>query len=63
MEKTHPRLVKINEAAGMLAISTRQVWRLIAAGELPKPLKVGGASRLMESDLAEYITKLEAVRG
>jgi excisionase family DNA binding protein len=38
--------VRIKEAAVMLAVSTRSVYRLIKRGELPEPRKILGCSVL-----------------
>ena len=62
-ETHHPEsLLTLAEAANRLALSKRAIYRLIARGELPQPIKVGGASRLLESDLASLIQKLKEKR-
>lgn len=59
-----PKLISLATAADMLAVTKRSVYRLIAAGELPRPVKVGGASRMRESDVEAYIDRLiEESRG
>lgn len=52
--------VSISTAADLLGVSKRTLQRLIAAGEFPKPIKVGAASRLMLDDVQRYI---DAQRG
>ena len=53
------RLLTKREVAGRLSVSLRQVDRLVAAFDLPAPLKVGKrASRWREEDLAAYIARL-----
>lgn len=56
------RLVTIREAAQTLGISIRALYRLIASGELPAPLKVGRASRIAMTELHAYIERLKAER-
>ena len=56
------RLVGLTQVAEMLDISIREVHRLIAAGELPKPVKIGRLSKLLLSDVLAYIEKLKSVR-
>ncbi len=55
-------LLTLAEVGTRLSLSTRAVYRLIARGDLPQPIKVGGASRLLESDLATLIQKLKEKR-
>lgn len=52
------RLFTIEETADLLRISKRGVWRLIADGELPKPLKVGRSSRFSTADVDCYLNSL-----
>jgi excisionase family DNA binding protein len=56
------RLLRIEEAAEVLAISARALYRLIAAGKLPPPVKIGSATRIPESDLMQYINALKDAR-
>jgi len=35
----------VDEVAGMLSVSSRQVYRLADGGLMPKPLKLGGSVR------------------
>jgi len=56
------QLFSLTEVAESFGVSRRSVNRLIARGDLPKPLKVGGASRLSSSDVADYVDKLRARR-
>ncbi len=43
-------------------ISTRSVRRLIASGQLPKPVKVLSAPRLYHSDVMCYLERLKQKR-
>lgn len=56
------RLVGLDKVAEMLDISEREVYRLIAAGELPKPVKIGRLSKLPLSDVLDYIERLKSAR-
>ncbi len=55
-------LLGLNRVAQMLDISEREVYRLIAAGELPKPVKIGRLSKLPVSDVVAYIERLKIAR-
>lgn len=56
-------LLTLPHAAAKLAISRRSLERLIARGEFPPPLKLGRASRVHRSDLANYLEQLRRARG
>jgi excisionase family DNA binding protein len=56
------KLLSIAEAAKRLSISVRSVWRLIAAAQLPVPVKIGRCSRLCASDIEAYLQKLKSQR-
>ncbi len=49
------KAVSVSAAADALSVSKRTLQRLIAAGEFPKPIKVGAASRVLVEDLDRYI--------
>ena len=52
-----PMLFDVRGAAEQLGLSERQVWYIIKAGKL-RALKVGGATRIKESELRRYIDAL-----
>ena len=56
------QLLTLPEAAQRLGVSRRSLERLIAAGQFPRPLKVGGASRVLASDVSAYVSRLLAER-
>jgi excisionase family DNA binding protein len=62
MSKIGERCHKIPEAARRLSVCTRTVYRLIAMRELPKPIKVLGASRILDSDLEAYMKRRKEAR-
>ena len=61
--KRMDKLITIKEAAARLASSTRDVYRKIARGDLPKPIKDGRSSKFFESDISDYIENLKKQRG
>ena len=56
------RLVTVQEAAHILGLSVRAVYRLVASQELPGPVKIGRATRFPVSELWAYIEQLKARR-
>lgn len=56
------RLISLRDAAARLSLSQRAVYRLIAKGDLPRPVKVGGATRLYASDIDTYLETLKTNR-
>lgn len=55
-------MISLNEVAAMLGVSKRGVYRLISRGVLPPPIRIGGASRMLASELANYILSAKANR-
>ena len=53
------QLVTIRGTAQTLGISVRALYRLIASGELPAPLKIGKASRMSMAEIHAYIERLK----
>jgi predicted DNA-binding transcriptional regulator AlpA len=66
METTTPtnqnKLISLKGTAERLDLSVRAVYRLIARGILPRPVKVGGATKFFESDIERYLASLLAQR-
>ena len=56
------QLLGLDKVAKLLDVSKREVQRLIAAHELPKPIKIGRLSKLLRGDVDAYIEKLEQQR-
>ena len=59
---TPETLLSIRSVAARLDLSVRAVYRLIARGLLPRPVKVGGATKFFESDIQRYMATLQAQR-
>lgn len=56
------RLLTLEQAAGLLAISKRTLERLIAVGEFSPPLKIGRSSRVASEDVDAYLDRLQKRR-
>lgn len=46
--------LSVREVARLLGISVRTVWRLVAAGDLPQPVRVGRAARWDRQTLVDW---------
>ena len=60
--QTGTQLVSLKGASRKLDISVRALYRLIAGGQLPRPLKVGRHSKLLASDVERYVQHLISKR-
>ena len=49
------RLLTAKQLATVLAISIRTVWRLDAAGRLPRPIRLGGSVRWRGSEIDRWL--------
>jgi excisionase family DNA binding protein len=56
-------LLTLEKVAGLLSVTKRTVYRLIAKGELAKPHKVGHSVRFFVSDISAYFEKLKGKHG
>ncbi len=52
---TAPLMMTADELAETLCVSKRQVWRLKAKGDIPKPVNIGRSVRWRRSDILEWI--------
>jgi prophage regulatory protein len=50
-----PSMIDVREVASILSISTRSVWRLVATGELPQPVRFGRSARWRLADIEAWI--------
>lgn len=55
VERPADRLLRVQEVGQRLGVSARQVWKLLAAGRLPAPVRLARSVRWRESDLARFI--------
>ncbi len=52
-----PQLLTVEDVARALAVSTRTVWRLVSAGELPQPQRIGKRLRRWRaSDIEAFVS-------
>lgn len=56
------RLLTIDQAAVQLSVSRRTLYRMIAAGDFPKPVRVAGSRRVPLSELVEFLDGLKRKR-
>jgi predicted DNA-binding transcriptional regulator AlpA len=56
------RLLSLSQTAEVLSISGRTVWRLVADGQIPAPVRIGRVCRWCCSDISSYIEKLKMHR-
>jgi excisionase family DNA binding protein len=50
-----PLLITARKLAQLLGVSTRTLWRLRSAGQLPKPMRLGGAVRWRFDEVRAWI--------
>ena len=55
-----PLLLTDRQVGQALGVSSRLIWKLAATGELPRPLKIGRASRWRREDVTAYVDRLAA---
>jgi len=48
-------LVGADVVARMMGVSQRTVWRLLSAGKLIEPLRIGGSTRWRADELRQWI--------
>lgn len=54
-ESLPQRMIDAGEVATILKVSTRTVWRLVSADELPQPIRFGGNVRWQLADIEAWI--------
>lgn len=54
---TEIKFITVKQAAEALAVSKRTLYRLIAEGRFPRPIKVGSVSRIRLRDVQEFIDR------
>ena len=56
-------LISDVEAATLLGCSRTTIWRRVADGGLPKPVKIGGMSRFILAEIMDRVEAAKAARG
>jgi prophage regulatory protein len=57
------QLLKVEEVARRFAVSAREIWRGVADGTFPKPIKLGPkTTRWLESEILSHLQKLKEAR-
>jgi predicted DNA-binding transcriptional regulator AlpA len=56
------RQFRVKQVAQFLSLSVREIWRLVAEGSFPPPIKIGRCSIWFESDIIEFQMRLRAQR-
>lgn len=49
------QMLTVSGVGTRLALSTRQVWRLLAAGKLPAPVRIGRSVRFRVCDVDDWV--------
>jgi len=62
MNNSAVRQFRVKQVAEFLSLSVREIWRLVADGSFPPPIKIGRCSIWFESDIIEFQMKLRAQR-
>ena len=52
-----PLLIPASEVARLLGISKRTLWRLLSAGKLPAPVRLGNNVRWRLDEVEQWITQ------
>jgi excisionase family DNA binding protein len=53
--KTRPLTLDVKQVAHLLSVSRRTVYRLLDAGQIPKPMKLGNATRWRHKDIELFV--------
>ena len=56
------RQFRVKQVAEFLSLSVREIFRLVAEGSFPPPIKIGRCSIWFESDIIEFQMRLRAQR-
>ncbi|MDZ4852845.1 MAG: helix-turn-helix domain-containing protein [Pirellulaceae bacterium] len=55
--KSGSLVMTVTEVGECLGISTRTVYRLLDAGQIPKPIKLGNSTRWRRRDIESFINE------
>ena len=53
------RLWTVDDVAGYLGVSNRQVWRLLKRGDLPRPIRLGGTTRCNPTAIRQHLGTMQ----
>jgi prophage regulatory protein len=56
------RLLRLGDVIQLTALSRATVYRQVAAGSFPAPVKIASASRWPESEVARFVERLKSDR-
>lgn len=56
------KCLRINEVSKKLGVARSTIYKMVADGDLPQPIKMGRASLWIEDDLNQFLLKLKAER-
>ena len=54
-DSSQPILISVDELATILGVSSRTVWRLLSAGKLLHPIRLGGVVRWRYAEVRQWI--------
>lgn len=54
-ERTEKLLLGVHEVSVLVGLCERSVWRMAAAGKMPKPVCIGRARRWRRDELMQWI--------
>ncbi len=52
-----PALITATELAQMMRVSVRTLWRLLSAGRIPAPIRIGGNARWRVEEIDRWIAE------
>lgn len=58
-----PQMITVNELATTLGMSKRTIWRLLASGRIPEPVRVGGGTRWRLDVIRNWIDQGCPIKG
>jgi len=56
-DRVEPLLINASQFAGLLQVSSRTLWRMLSAGRLPKPIRVGGIVRWRVCEVKGWVAE------
>ena len=55
MKGASMELLTVKDVAARLRISPRQVWKLLASGRIPEPVRISKSVRFRATDIDEWV--------